>query len=275
MEKFWRLGTIISADVLAEGVAFCRQAGLDTLQLRTGDASLRPREQMEALRPLLKEFPADTLAAGWSGPAKWNFREGPATLGVGPKETRAARMQSLLTAAEYAALLEIPLMQTHFGFVPENPGDPEYAEHVECLRIIGRRCGELGVRFCLETGQETPITLRRLIEDAGEKAVAVNLDPANLLMYGKANPLDAVDILGKHIASMHLKDGLYPGEDSYALGRETRIGEGRVDFAGIFRKLHALGFNGPLIIEREIGGEQQRIDLCESIPKFKQWMAQA
>ena len=196
-------------------------------------------------------YPADTLAAGWSGPAKWNFREGPATLGVGPKETRAARMQSLLTAAEYAALLEIPLMQTHFGFVPENPGDPEYAEHVECLRIIGRRCGELGVRFCLETGQETPITLRRLIEDAGEKAVAVNLDPANLLMYGKANPLDAVDILGKHIASMHLKDGLYPGEDSYALGRETRI------------------------IEREIGGEQQRIDLCESIPKFKQWMAQA
>ena len=48
-----------------------------------------------------------------------------------------------------------------------------------------------------------------------------------------------------------------------------------MDFAGIFRKLHALGFNGPLIIEREIGGEQQRIDLCESIPKFKQWMAQA
>lgn len=271
----WRMGTLIPVEALADGIAFCREAGLDTLQVQLGDASLLKPEQEKEIKTLLKDFPADMAGALWSGPMVWDFRDGPRTLGVGPVETRASRMQSMLDGAEWAARLEIPLLQSHLGFVPEDPSCEDYAVHVECLRILGKRCGELGVRMILETGQETPITLRRLIEDAGEASVGVNLDPANLLMYGKANPVDAVDILGPYISGMHLKDGLYPGSDSYQLGEERPIGEGLVDFPRIFAKLKKLNFQGPMIIEREVPKPQQRQDILASIPKLRKWMDEA
>ena len=272
MKKGWRLGTIVSVGALEEGIDFCRSAGMDTLQVRLGDACLLNEADAAAYRAQMKDFPADTAAASWPGPMAWDFRNGPRTLGIGPAETREARMRSLLRGIEWADMLGIPLVQTHLGFVPEDPSCAEYAIHVECLRILGKRAGELGVRFCMETGQETPITLRRLIEDAGEKSVGVNLDPANLLMYGKANPTDAVDILAQHIASMHLKDGCYPGADSYQLGEEKAIGEGLVDFPSIFAKLRTLDFDGPMIIEREIPAPKQREDILASVPLLRKWM---
>lgn len=271
----WRLGTLIPVAALEDGIAFCREAGLDTLQIQLGDACLLESGEEKRIQTLLKDFPADMAGALWSGPMVWDFRDGPRTLGIGPAETRESRMKSLIAGAEWAARLEIPLLQTHLGFVPEDPSCEDYAVHVECLRILGKRCGELGVRIILETGQETPITLRRLIEDAGEAAVGVNLDPANLLMYGKANPVDAVDLLGPYISGMHVKDGLYPGSDSYQLGEERPIGEGLVDFPRIFAKLKALGFHGPLIIEREVPQPQQRSDILACIPKVRKWMADA
>ena len=272
MEHRWRLGTIVSVGALEEGIDFCRSAGMDTLQVRFGDASLLDRSDAAVYRAQLKNFPADTSAASWSGPMVWDFRNGPRTLGIGPEEMREARMRSLLKGIEWAAMLDIPLVQTHLGFVPEDPSCADYAIYVECLRMLGKRAGELGVRFCLETGQETPITLRRLIEDAGERSVGVNLDPANLLMYGKANPADAVDILASHIASLHLKDGCYPGADSYELGEEKAIGEGLVDFPRIFSKLRMLAFAGPMIIEREIPAPKQREDILSSVPLIRRWM---
>ena len=55
-------------------------------------------------------------------------------------------------------------------------------------------------------------------------------------MYGKANPLDALDVFGKYVRSFHAKDSFYP-TDGRNLGKEVRLGEGKVDFAKIFMKL--------------------------------------
>ena len=117
--------------------------------------------------------------------------------------------------------------------------------------------------FCLETGQETPVTLLRCLLDVGTGNMGVNLDPANLLMYGKANPVDAVDVLGAHIKTVHAKDGEYP-TDPYKLGVEKPLGEGRVDFPRLIAKLKGIGYGGPLIIEREISGEQQIRDIVRA-----------
>src|SRR5439155_17279858 len=83
-----------------------------------------------------------------------------------------------------------------------------------------------GQTFRCETGQETPITLVRAIKDIGLDNVGVNFDVANLILYGKANPLDAVELLGPYIMGMHAKDGLYP-TDPKQLGREVPIGQGK------------------------------------------------
>lgn len=94
--------------------------------------------------------------------------------------------------------------------------------------------------------------------------LGVNLDPANLLMYGKANPIDALDILGPYVRGVHAKDGEYP-TDPGKLGVEKPLGEGRVNFPVLIPKLKSFGFSGALTIEREISGAQQIVDIKHAI----------
>ena len=83
-------------------------------------------------------------------------------------------------------------------------------------------------------------------------------------MYGKANPVDALDVFGSYVMGVHAKDGKYPTSGNY-LGREVRIGEGKVNFPAFIAKLHEVGYDGPISIEREISGEQQIVDIKQSI----------
>ncbi len=104
----------------------------------------------------------------------------------------------------------------------------------------------------------------RAICDIGTDNLGVNLDPANLVMYGKANPCDALDTIGKYVKGVHGKDGEYP-TNPHELGREVPIGDGAVDFPRFITKLHKLGYRGAITIEREIQeGEQQRSDILNA-----------
>jgi sugar phosphate isomerase/epimerase len=98
----------------------------------------------------------------------------------------------------------------------------------------------------------------------GTANLGVNLDPANLILYGKANPVDALDVFGQYVRSVHAKDGRYP-TDPYHLGQEVKISQGKVNFPALLARLTELGYTGPLIIEREISGEQQVIDMKEAV----------
>ena len=154
----------------------------------------------------------------------------------------------------------VPYVNGHMGFIPENPGDPIYTEFLAVMFNLANRFAKLGIGLNFETGQETPVTLLRVFEDLKMDNLGLNYDPANLLMYGKANPIDGLDIVGRYVRSVHAKDGLYPTE-GYALGKETRLGDGRVNFPVFVAKLKELGYDGALTIEREISGEQQREDV--------------
>ncbi len=201
-----------------------------------------------------------TLWASLPGPAVWNFIEGPCTIGLVPPEYRAERVEALKTAAKIAGAIGVQSITTHAGFIPEWPGDPLYEGTVEALKQVAEACGEEGVEFWFETGQETPITLLRTIEDVGTGNLGINLDPANLLMYGKANPVDALDVFGKYVRGTHCKDGEYP-TNGRELGKEKPLGEGRVNFPVLIPKLKSLGYRGHLTIEREITGPQQIEDI--------------
>ena len=103
----------------------------------------------------------------------------------------------------------------------------------------------------------------RCFEQVGTDNLGVNLDTANLILYGKANPVDALDVFGKYVRNLHAKDGLYP-TNGHDLGTEMPVGQGKVDFPSLFQKLHALGYDGVVTIEREISGEQQTKDIMEA-----------
>src|SRR5437016_12349422 len=87
-----------------------------------------------------------------------------------------------------------------------------------------------------ETGQETPITLVRTIQDVGTDNQGINFDLANLILYGKANPVDAIELLGPYVQGIHAKDGLWPANPR-KLGEEVPIGKGKVDFPRIITRL--------------------------------------
>ena len=204
-----------------------------------------------------------TFWCGWWGPAEWNFYEGPLTLGLVPSEFRTVRIKELMKGSDFAKKLGVKNMATHVGFLPEIPVSKEYQEIVCAIRMVARYCKENGQYFLFETGQETPVTLRRTIEDVGTDNLGINLDPANLILYGKANPVDALDVFGEYVRDVHAKDGLYP-TDGRNLGMETPLGEGKVNVPALVNRLKEIGYDGTLIIEREISGEEQQRDIIKA-----------
>ncbi|HEX4066736.1 MAG TPA: sugar phosphate isomerase/epimerase family protein [Acidobacteriaceae bacterium] len=196
------------------------------------------------------------------GPLVWDFVRGPSTIGLVPRATRTARMDALRQTSDFAALLGIGQVQTHCGFLPEDPADPLYEEAVLAIREVAQHCAGHGQIFLMETGQETPTTMSRAIQDVNQANLGVGLDTANLILYGKANPVDAADIIGPHVRSMHAKDGRWP-TDPMKLGEEVLIGTGLVNFEAVLTKLHRLGYTGAVTIERETSGPQQIADVKE------------
>lgn len=193
-------------------------------------------------------------------PLEWNFVQGPSTIGLVPPKTRAARIDALKQVSDFAKLLGVSQVQTHCGFIPENPEDPLYSGSVEAIRTVAQHCQGNGQYFLMETGQETPTTMARVIRDVNMSNLGVGLDTANPILYGKANPVDAVDILGPHVRSVHAKDGKWPTDPSQ-LGEEVLIGQGLVDFKKVFTKLRDFGYTGAITIERETSGPQQIEDV--------------
>jgi L-ribulose-5-phosphate 3-epimerase len=194
------------------------------------------------------------------GPLVWDFVNGPSTIGLVPRTTRAARIDALKQTSDFAKLLGIPLIQTHCGFIPENPENPLYEEVVIAIREVAKHCAANGQDFLMETGQETPTTMLRAIGDVDLPNLGVGLDTANLILYGKANPVDAAGIIGPHVKSIHAKDGKWP-TDPMKLGKEVLIGTGDVDFEKVFVILRNFGYVGAVTIERETQGPQQIADV--------------
>jgi L-ribulose-5-phosphate 3-epimerase len=258
--KALRLGLIIDVGKDPDAsIAKVYDLGLPTCQAFVDD--FRPG-LAERLRQALDKhgIEATSLVVGGPGKEVWDFYQGPLTIGLVPRETRATRIAHLKKASDFAKQRGIPAVQTHCGFIPENPNDAAYRETVMAMREVAAYCKGNGQNFRYETGQETPITLIRAIEDVGMDNQGVNFDLANLILYGKANPVDAIELLGPYVQGIHAKDGLWPTNPK-ELGEEVSIGKGKVDFPRIIARLKELNYRGAVTIEREISGAQQLEDV--------------
>lgn len=240
--------------------------GVATTQLNNWDMSKWTRENAEKVKRDLKSSGVRLAAlwTGYSGTVIWDLIDGPDTMGLIPEYTRKKRIADLKAGADFAAMVGAPAIITHCGFIPETPKCHLYMEVLDALGEIAEYCQKLGLEFWFETGQETPVTLLRTIEDIGLPNLGINLDTANIILYGKGNPVDALDVFGKYVRNLHVKDGVYP-QDGHKLGHETPIGQGKVDFEKVITKLHELGFTGELVVEREITGEQQAKDIMTAL----------
>lgn len=261
-----KTGVIVQLNgTLEENFKKAADAGFTTCQLVGWELDKFTAEYAEKVKEYTKKYGVEVSAfwCGWSGPQKWNFTEGPHTLGLVPKDFRAQRIQDLKNGSDFAKMIGVTDMVTHMGFIPENPTTEAYITLVIAIREVAEYVKQNGQYLLFETGQETPTTLMRAISDVGTENLGINLDPANLILYGKANPVDALEIFGTLVRGFHAKDGLYPtGGDS--LGTEVPVGEGKADFPKLIKLLKDMGYDGAVTIEREISGEQQDKDIAKT-----------
>ncbi len=263
-----KLGCMVYMDgrlkdcTVADQFVRLKEMGIPTCQLVCWKTELFTNEKAEEIRSLCREYGVEISAlwCGWAGPRTWNFYEGQTTLGLVPAAYRCDRMKELVRGAEFAQKIGVTDVITHCGYLPENPCSPEFSEVVTCLKWLCKQFEGYGCNFLFETGQETPVTLLRTIEEVGMENVGINLDPANLIMYGKGNPVDALDVFGKYVRNVHGKDGRYP-TDGRNLGKEVPLGEGKVQYPAFIKKLAEVGYAGPITIERELSGKQQQEDI--------------
>ncbi|MDR1638984.1 MAG: sugar phosphate isomerase/epimerase [Clostridiales bacterium] len=246
--------------------------GVDSVQLNCGGDRcadyLTPENAAKARMLLDGKIQITSFWAGWSGPAVWDSIDGPHTLGLVPPAYRAMRMKELMLGADFASALGVSSIATHVGFIPEQPSYPEYRGVIQAVKHVALYCKKKGLGFNFETGQETPVTLMRAIKDIGLDNVGINLDPANLILYGRGNPVDAISVFKGYIKGVHVKDGDY-STDFTNLGQERVVGEGSVNFPVFLPKLLNEGYTGDLYIEREISGEKQREDILKTVEYLK------
>jgi len=194
----------------------------------------------------------------------WDRFKGFPTMGLVAPRHRKKRLELAKKFADKVKEIGLTNITCHVGFIPDDPKDPVYIGFIEVMKEYVAYCRRKTIEFRFETGQELPSTLKRTINDIGLDNLAINLDPGNLILYGKAHSLDAVEIFGEYVKGMHAKDGLWPNRREH-LGIEVPVGEGEVNFPLLIPRLKEKGFKGPITIEREIRGPKQREDIIKAV----------
>jgi L-ribulose-5-phosphate 3-epimerase len=245
----WSLRARTPAE-LAERVS---AAGVRHLQLALDPLRRRQWDRAEVQREFVRS--GLTVLSGMWSPAGEDYStlESIArTGGIRPDATWPENLAAAASNARLARDLGLSLVTFHGGFLPASPDDPERARIVDRLRQVIDTFAAQQVAVALETGQEHSADLARLLEELDCPTVGVNFDPANLLLYGRDEPLLALERLAPWVRQVHIKDARrteLPG----TWGSEVRAGQGQVPWAQFFRALCDEGFSGDLVIEREAG----------------------
>lgn len=260
MEK-WPIGVFTSIDAgLGVKIEVAHELGVPTIQLHAPAQETRTAENAEKFLAQLEEL-GITLTAVFGGFEGESYADIPTvvdTVGLVPPATRAARVQEMKEIADFARLLKCDVVALHLGFIPHDNSDPLYQEIVAVTQDLLDHCKQNEQALHLETGQETAEGLLQFISDVGRDNLFVNFDPANMILYGTGEPIDALKKVGAYVKSIHCKDGTWAGNPGVDWGAEVPLGEGDVGMENYLRTLNKLGYTGPLTIEREIPQEPER-----------------
>jgi len=277
MEK-WPIGVFASIDAgLGVRLEVARELGVRTIHLHTPQASSRTPERAVEFNKRLADLDITITCvfAGFEGESYADIPTVQRTIGLMPRETRAARTAELKEIADFARKLNVDVVGVHLGFVPHDKSDPDYRELLDITRDVCDHCKRNGQALHLETGQEPVDVLIAFLDDVGRDNLFVNFDPANMILYGAGQPIPSLEQLGSRVHSIHCKDATWSDQPGETWGREVALGEGDVDFEAYLKTLKKIGYTGPLTIEREIPQEPERqkaeigraIELLERLKK--------
>ncbi len=249
------------AEIKSLGVQ-CGQLGIPGSMDLTGSAAQDWKAALDD-----QQFTLVTVFAAYNGE---NYADMPTverTVGFIPRETRAERLERTKAVSDFAAVVGAPSIACHVGFVPEDESDPDYIEVRDGVRDICDHAAKHLQNFALETGQEPAEVLLRFFKDVNRPNLRINFDPANMILYGTGDPIEALKLLAPHVDSVHCKDGDWPPKDvKGALGSEKPLGKGSVGMERFVNTLRDIGFRSSLNIEREADNQEERMhDIREAV----------
>lgn len=257
-----------------EALLLAAASGADGIQLYATHGELAPESMDAAAR---RDFRSRTADAGLKISAVCgDLGCGFANAALNPELIRRSKL-----IMELAKELGTDIVTTHIGVVPADKKAERYAIMQDACGELARYANDLGSHFAVETGPERSEVLKEFLDGLGSKGVAVNFDPANLVMVAGERPETAVKNLGEYIVHTHAKDGrqIFYRDPEVIFGlkpddgikqpsfEELPLGEGDVNFPQYLTALEATGYRGYLTVEREVGN-----DPCGDINKAVKYL---
>ncbi len=257
----WDIGVFASIDAgLGVKLEVAADLKIPTIQLHAPHRSSRTPEQAEQFMARLEALNIQLTAVfgGFDGESYADIPTVERTVGLVPAETRAARLQEMKEISDFARLLGCEVIALHLGFVPHDTTSASYQEVVDVTRQLCDHATRNDQAVHLETGQETADGLLSFLTNVQRNNLFINFDPANMILYGTGEPIEALKKVGKYVRSVHCKDATWSDQPGVTWGREVALGEGQVNFEAYLTALRDIGYRGPLTIEREIPQEPER-----------------
>lgn len=244
----------LRASGIDELVRICGDLGVSHVQLALNpllnlDESQR-RDELARLRDAKLQLTAGMV--GFPGEDYSSIASIRQTGGVMPDDLWPQRHELFHRALDLGKELGLDKITTHIGFIPSS-ADARYATILQRIEQIATLCSQRDIVLTMETGQERASELLQFLNDLPTKNVGANFDPANMLLYGSGDPIEAIGILGRHIHHVHVKDAIASDQPGIKWGDEVPFGSGQVDPHAFLNALKNVNYQGPLVIEREAG----------------------
>ncbi len=261
--KNWEIGLFASIDAgLGVYLEVASELGVPTVQIHGPHQGNRTPAAAESFLKRCEQAGIRVTAVfgGFDGESYADIPTTARTVGLVPEATRAARLQEMKEIADFAKVLGCNTVALHIGFVPPDRASAGYRSLLDTTRNLLDHLAKNSQQLNLETGQESADHLLEFIGDVARDNLYINFDPANMILYGTGDPIEALNKVGRYVRSVHCKDAKWAAPDARTKkwGQEVPLGEGDVGMETYLRTLHTLGYHGPLTIEREIAHDRER-----------------
>ena len=257
----WPIGVFTSIDAgLGVRLEVASELLIPTIQLHAPHRETRTPESATNFVNKLERLGMQLTCVfgGFAGESYADIPTVERTVGLVPETTRAARVQDMREISDFARLLGCDVVALHLGFVTHETSSTKYSQILDVTRNLCEYVARNDQSLHLETGQETADGLLQFLKDVARPNLFVNFDPANMILYGTGNPIEALRKIGSYVRSVHCKDGTWSDQPGVTWGCETPLGKGQVGMREYLQTLMEIGYFGPLTIEREIPQEPER-----------------
>jgi L-ribulose-5-phosphate 3-epimerase len=270
MSNKWNIGVCswsLQAGVFEVAEAM-KEIGINSVHLAVGEAlGDRGEGYLDAVKQ--QDWAISSTMIGFDQEDYSSLDTIKVTGGVVPDDCWEKNKALFKGSAKVTKELGVKYISTHAGFIDHTDVE-KYKVMCDRIKCLADVAAENGLMLLMETGQETAEDLAGFMTEIAHPAVGINFDPANMILYDKGDPIEALKVLAPWIKHVHIKDA-DKTEVTGQWGAEVPWGDGQVDSGKFLDALKSIGYEGTIAIERE-AGDQRKVDIALAADRLKKYM---